>query len=192
MWNISGIFLVFVFFWVGGCSRNDWGKIHNHTKPTSTAASSLSKGMVIRSLKKIHDKILRRLRKTPNLATSWRVDFTVDVPLEVFTVISCHIIQSNNFGHQFRETSACIDFVITEMRKAVFIFNKMNLEGVLISRDNLLKKCFGSGNVVQALERCEVVVNETKPSTLKYHKNTEVLSVHFFYGYWNRYGIPQH
>ena len=35
-----------------------------------------SQGMVLRMLKKIHDKIIRRLRSKPSLATPWRGDFT--------------------------------------------------------------------------------------------------------------------
>ena len=151
-----------------------------------------SQGMVIRTLQKLHNKISRRLRSRPNLANPWRGDFTIDVAREVFNVISCHIIQSNNFGHQFKETSACIDVAITDTRKALFIFNKMNLDGVLIARDDLLKKYYGGSSTDETLERCEVVVSQAKPFSLKYHKNTEVLSVHFFYGYWNQYGIPQH
>ena len=82
-----------------------------------------SQGMVLRTLKKLHDQISQRLRKTSNLANPWRVDFTIGVPREVFNVISCHVIQSNNFCHQFKETSACIDFAISDERKAIFIFN---------------------------------------------------------------------
>ena len=35
-----------------------------------------SQGMVLRMLRKIHDKIIRRLRSKPSLATPWRGDFT--------------------------------------------------------------------------------------------------------------------
>ena len=37
-------------------------------------------GMVIRTLKKLHDNIIRRLRSKPTLATPWRGDFTIDLP----------------------------------------------------------------------------------------------------------------
>lgn len=151
-----------------------------------------SQGMVLRTLKKIHVKILRRLRSRPNLANPWKGDFTIDVPQEVFNVLSCHIVQSNNFGHQLKETSGCVNIAITDMRKAIFIFNKMNLDGVVIFRDHLLKKYFGSSRRDEKSGRCEVLVSQAKPFTFKYYKNTEVLSIHFFYGYWNQYGIPQH
>jgi len=94
----------------------------------------------------------------------------MDVPWEIFNVISCHIIQSNSFGHQFKETSACIDVAITNMKKAVFIFNKMNLDGVLVSREYLLKKSFESSSTAEpdeATHRCEVVVTEAQPLTFK-------------------------
>lgn len=40
-----------------------------------------SQGMALRMLTKIHDKIIRRLRSKPSLATPWRSNFTMDVPL---------------------------------------------------------------------------------------------------------------
>ena len=99
--------------------------------------------MVLRMLKKIHDKIIRRLRSKPSLATPWRGDFTMDVPLEVFEVTLCHMIQSNNFGHRFEETQAYTKVSITDTRKAVFIFNKMNVDCVIVSRAKLLKRSLG-------------------------------------------------
>ena len=109
--------------------------------------------MVLRMLKKIHDKIIRRLR------------FTMDVPLEVFEVTLCHIIQSNNFGHRFEEMLAYIKVSITDTRKAVFIFKKMNVDCVIVSRAKLLKRSLG---ISDELERCEVVISEEKPLVLKY------------------------
>ena len=138
--------------------------------------------MVLRMFKKIHDKIIRRLRSKPSLATPWRGDFTMDVPLEVLEVTLRHIIQSNNFGHRFEETPAYIKVSITDTRKAVFIFNKMNVDCVIVSRAKLLKRSLG---ISDELERCEVVISEEKPLVLKYHKNNEVLSVYFCCGYWN-------
>ena len=43
----------------------------------------------------------------------------------------------------------------------MFIFDKMNLEGDLIAKAELLKKNFSSGKGVAA-ERCEVVITESK------------------------------
>ena len=150
-------------------------------------------GMVVRTLKKVHEKIIRRLRTKPTIATPWRGDFTVDVPREVFDVIYQKIVKSNNFGHQSSEKPACTDIQITDRRKAVFVFNKMNHDGILVSRDHLLKKCLGNcAGDVHTVERCEVVVCGEKPVRLKYHHNTEVLSVNFHYGYWNQFGVPQH
>ena len=37
-------------------------------------------GMVIRTLKKLHEKITRRLHSKPTLATPWRGELTIDIP----------------------------------------------------------------------------------------------------------------
>ena len=138
--------------------------------------------MVLRMLTKIHGKIIRRLRSKPSLATPWKGDFIMDVPFEVFEVTLRHIIQSNNFGHRFQETPTYIKVSITDTRKAVFIFNKMNANCVIVSRAKLLKR---SLRISDELVRCEAVISEEKPLVLKYHRNNEVLSVYFCCGYWN-------
>lgn len=149
--------------------------------------------MIIRTLKKLHEKIIRRLCSKPALATPWRGDFTIDFPREVFDLIYQKIVKSNNFGHQSREKQACSDIEITDRIKAVFVFNKMNQDGILLNRDHLLKKCLGNcAGDVHAVDRCEVVVCEEKPMRFKYHHNTEVFSVNFHYGYWNQFGVLQH
>ena len=88
----------------------------------------------------------------------------MDLLREVFDVIYQKIVNSNNFGHQSREKPACTDIEITDRRKAVFVFNKMNQDGILVSRDHLLKKCLGNcAGDVHAVVRCEVVVCGEKP-----------------------------
>ena len=79
-------------------------------------------GMVTRTLKKLNEKIIRRLCLKPTLATPWRGDFTIDIPREVFDLIYHKIVKSNNFGHQSREKQACNDTEITDRRKAVPYF----------------------------------------------------------------------
>ena len=51
-------------------------------------------GMVIRTLKKLHEKITRRLHSKPTLATPWRGELTVDIPREVFDLIYHKIVKS--------------------------------------------------------------------------------------------------
>ena len=69
-------------------------------------------GMVLRMLKKIHDKILRGLRSCDAMEGR----FYLLVPPEEFKVNLRHIIQSINFGHRFEETRA-----YRQYRSAVFL-----------------------------------------------------------------------
>ena len=52
--------------------------------------------MVINALKKIHTKIVSRLRPTPNLTNPWNGEFSLDIPREVFDVLLKHIVQRNS------------------------------------------------------------------------------------------------
>lgn len=146
-----------------------------------------SQGMVARALRKMHLKIVRRLHTRPKLAHPWLGEYTMDMPREVFTCISKDIMERTNFGHQSNETNTQIIYQIVDLRKAKYLFKRMNLDGAELDRDCILKKPLDNG-----LEKCEVIVCEEKPMELKFHKNNEVLTVTFHYGYWNSSGIPQH
>jgi len=63
----------------------------------------------------------------------------------------------------------------------------MDIDGVQVDRNSVLRKEFRD-----SLERCEVIVSEEMPMEFKLNKNTEVVIVNFYYGYWNKHGIPQH
>lgn len=79
----------------------------------------------------------------------------------------------------YKETAACIDISVENMRKARFIFNYINAETYIIPKEDMLQKKLQitSGG---SQERSEVVINYNKPLQLKYYKNSEVLSVHTF------------
>lgn len=73
------------------------------------------------------------------------------------------------------------------IRKANYLFARMDIDGAEVDRNSLFKNKFQD-----SLERCEVIVTEDKPMELKFNKSFEVLMVTLHYGYWNQHGIPQH
>lgn len=146
-----------------------------------------SRGMVARALRKVHLKIIRRLHPKPKLANPWAGEFTVDMPGEVFSCIAKDILGRTNFGHQVLETNTWSSYKIVDIRKAKYLFKRMDLDGFETDGERILKK-----PLTEPLERCEVIASEQKPLELKFHKTNEVLSVKFYYGYWNINGIPQH
>lgn len=145
-----------------------------------------SRGMVARSLRKIHVKIIRHLHIRPKLANPWLGEFTMDIPSEVFTSMAQDIMGRTNFGHEFSETNAYLIYNIIDLRKAKYLFSRMDIDGAEVDMSNILKK------EMQAPERCQVIVTEEKPLVLKFHKQNDVLLVKFHYGYWNTFGVPQH
>ena len=146
-----------------------------------------SAGMVAKGLRKMYQKIVRRLHVKPKLAKLWFGEFVMDMPSEVFSCLREGIIQRTNFGHEFIESNTQLIFKIKDIRKANYLFARMDIDGVEVDRNSLLKKKFQD-----SLERCEVIVTEDKPMELKFNKSSEVLMVTFHYGYWNQHGIPQH
>lgn len=146
-----------------------------------------SQGMVARALRKIHIKIIRRLSSRPRLANPWIGEFTVDMPKEVMECISKNILDRTNFGHEFSETNSQLFYKIIDFRKAKYLFRRMDIDGVEVELQNILKK-----QINREQERCEVIVSDEKPLELKFHKKNEILTVKFHYGYWNMDGVPQH
>ena len=146
-----------------------------------------SAGMVAKGLRKMHQKIIRRLLVKPKLAKPWFGEFVMDMPSEVFSCLSEGIMQRTNFGHEFIESNTRLIFKIKDIRKAKYLFARMDIDGAEVDRNSLLKKKFQD-----SLERCEVIVTEDKAMELKFNKSSEVLMVTFHYGYWNQHGIPQH
>ena len=113
----------------------------------------------------------------------------MDMPSEVFSCLSEGIIQRTNFGHKFIESNTQLIFKLKDIRKANYLFARMDIDGAEMDRNSLLTKKFQD-----SLERCQDIVTEGKPilMELKFNKNSEVLMVTFHYGYWNQHGIPQH
>ena len=161
------------------CQQSRFEKVHIKLLPSA--------GMVAKGLRKMHQKIIRRLHVKPKLAKPWFGEFVMDMPSEVFSCLSEGIIQRTNFGHKFIESNAQLIFKIKDIQKANYLFPRMDIDGAEVDRDSLLKKEFQD-----SLERCEDIVTEDKPMELKFNNSYEVLMVTFHYGYWNQDGIPQH
>ena len=147
--------------------------------------------MVARSLQKIHAKIIRRLNTRPKLANPWRGDFQMDMPQEVFECLSKDLLQRTSFGERFRETNTQVVYEITDMRKAKYLFTRMDLDGTEVNPAVILKRQMSPVPVNNSLERCEVLVTNEKLMELKFQKPKELLQLKFHYGYWNPSGVPQ-
>lgn len=101
----------------------------------------------------MHQKIILRLHVKPKLAKPWFEEFSMDMPEEVFTCLSDGIIQRTNFGHEFIETNSQLIYKIKDVRKANYLFARMDIDGAEVDRNSILKK-----NFQDSLERCQVIV----------------------------------
>ena len=142
--------------------------------------------MTERTIERIHSSIVRRLHAIPLSSLPFYGHFSRDVVKEVFEVILKHILERTNWGIIKSASSAQVTVKITEWRKGVYLFTQMNNEGVIVEKENLLRKEFTDKS------HTEVIISEENPLTLKYNYNREVLLVTFHYGCWNSHGIPQH
>lgn len=146
------------------------------------------RAMVVRLLKKIYNKIVKRLRETPSTVNPWRGLFTTDVPCEIFNVLLKKIIIRNGFCTKVKETNVITEIHVTDIRKVVHIFDRQNMDGKIMSKSQI-----GCKQVEKSeLKITKLVVSQDKPFVFKYNKNMETLTVSFHYGHWNQSGLPQH
>jgi hypothetical protein len=101
--------------------------------------------MTERFLTKVHNCICRRLRSSPTTASPYFCVVTREVSREVFEVCK-EIMEHNSFGHITTATRARFTITITDIRKAIYFFNRINAEGVIIEKHLLLKKVFSDGS----------------------------------------------
>ena len=141
--------------------------------------------MARRVLEWLRKGIITLLRSTPSLASPHFCKLSREIPMESFDLIWKEVIEHNNFGHEWTETRAVVTITITDRRKAKFIFNKINCYGVVVKKEELLRRKFSDQSVAE-------VTTKEQPMVLRYRKNNEVLTLTFNYGYWNSVGIPQH
>ena len=91
-----------------------------------------------RSLRKIHVKIIRRLHIRPKLANPWLGVFTMDMPSEVLTSMTQDIMGRTNFGHELSEENAYLIYNIIDLRKAKYLFSRMDIDGAEVDMSNIL------------------------------------------------------
>ena len=117
----------------------------------------------------MHGKVIRRLHTRPGLANPWRGEFKMDIPLELSESISQDILQRTSFGQRYRETNTEIIFEVTDLRKAKYLFGRMDLDGFEVDPADILKKRTSTSS--NNFERCEVLASTDKPMELKFLKN---------------------
>lgn len=82
------------------------------------------------------------MHPTPNICKPWHGEFSHDVTLEVWQILLKKVIYHNSFGHEvvLSPTGAFTTVNIFHIRKARYIFNWQNMEGIVVDRAWLLKK----------------------------------------------------
>ena len=58
--------------------------------------------------------------------------FTTEVPLEVFDVLLKKVINRNSFEHEVKDTKSFTEVSVNDLRKAVYILDRQNMDGQII------------------------------------------------------------
>ena len=128
------------------------------------------------------------LRRKTRASRPWTVNFSWNLPLEVFDCFKVVALAPVAGGVVVRNTRAVHEIHITDMGKMKGLFlslaNKYR-KGTIHESDVFLKK-EKDGSFSQ------VIVTGDHPAKFTYSKNSEIMKISLRYGHYNRLGVPQH
>ena len=135
-----------------------------------------------------HIRMLRKMKRKTRASRPWTVDFSWNLPLEVFDCFKVVALAPVAGGVVARNTRAVHEIHITDMGKMKSLFlslaNKYR-KGTNHESDIFLKK-EKDGSFSQ------VIVTGDYPAKFTYSKNSEIMKISLWYGHDNRMGVPQH
>ena len=83
---------------------------------------------------------MRCLQSKPKIANPWMGELAIDMPRELFSCMA-NIIDRTQFGHRRSENNTTIIYDIVDIRKAKYLFMRMDLDCVQdVDRNTVLKK----------------------------------------------------
>ena len=138
--------------------------------------------MLKRELSRWNTLCLRRMKQSPNTRNPWRINFSRNIPFEVFDVLKvlCETTSATK-----KETKCRCKFTFTLAEDIMELMEKAGLKSQTES-SVLLSKHFK--NKYHASLNCR----EDRPLEITYSYSKETITLSCFYGVWNAFGIPQH
>ena len=134
-----------------------------------------------------HKSVLRKMRHKTCFLRPWTAHFSWNLPLEVFECFKVVALNAECGGLVKKNTRSVEEIHIKVMEKLKFLF---------VSLTNKYKSSLDGDHIFCKIEQdgsySRIIVNEDHPAQFKYSKNLEILRVSFRYGYFNRFGVPQH
>jgi hypothetical protein len=137
--------------------------------------------MLEREMRQWNCVALRRMRPTPNGRNPWRISFTRNMPFEVFDVlkVECGLTNATVTG---TNRKCKITFISAEHVESLLeIKIKPKADSAQALHKIFRNKDYGILNCRQ-----------DRPFTITYSFTRELISISFFYGVFNEFGIPKH
>lgn len=135
-----------------------------------------------------HIRMLRKMKRKTRASRPWSVNFSWNLPLEVFDCFKVVALSTVASGVVVRNTRAVHEIHITDMEKMKGLFlslaNKYR-KGTIHESDVFLKK-------EKDCSFSQVIVTGDYPAKFIYSKNSEIMKISLRYGHYNRLGVPQH
>lgn len=135
-----------------------------------------------------HIRMLRKMKRKTRASQPWTVNFSWNLPLEVFDCFKVVALAPVAGGLVVRNTRAVNEIHITDMGKMKDLFlslaNKYR-KGTIHESDVFLKE-EKDGSFSQ------MIVTGDYPAKFIYSKNSEIMKISLRYGHYNRLGVPQH
>ena len=129
---------------------------------------------------------LRRMKPKCSVRNPWLIIFTRNMPFEIFETLNGLIVAGElktGKGTKHVESLKIAD--PKNFLNLILEVSNKHSSSSLQESCTLQRKSPGGGH-------CRNIINENNPVTIKYSKKMKTIRVSFYYGCWNRHGIPQH
>ena len=125
----------------------------------------------------------RRMTTRCSVKHPWHIILEDKLPKELFGVFE-EIASKTNYGMITAKTKKNCVFAFTSRTRVRRMF--CALTGQNLTDTSFLKR------VIKDEKRVEAIINAEKQFGFKFNFQKEVITVDFYFGYWNDHGWPQH
>ena len=139
--------------------------------------------MLRRQAKGWMKQFLRRMSPRCSVKHPWQVIVEDKLPKELFNVLTA-IVSRTNFGVITVRTPKNCVYAFTSKSRVRKVFCDLTDES--LDNASFLKR------KVKGNKRVEAIINQDHQFGMKYSYNKEIVTIDFYYGYWNEHGWPQH
>ena len=125
----------------------------------------------------------RRMVTKCSVKNPWHVILEDRLPKELFGVLE-EVVSKTRYGLITVKTQKNCVFAFTSRIRVRRVFCALTDQN--LTEESFLKR------IIKGEKRVEAIIDAEKQFGMKYNFDKEIITIDFYYGYWNDHGWPQH